>query len=164
MIRTKISGVPAVWRLAPFCAYLFVASPALTADHELAVFDVVGDEIPASLTGAPGDPVRGREIAAGREGNCLACHNMPIPEEQFHGDVGPDLAGIGARLSPGALRLRLVDPKRLNPATIMPAFYTVDGLKRVDPYYRGRPALDAAQIEDLIAYLASLTEPPPNSD
>ncbi len=142
----------------PLCAGLLVAGPGAAVDRELRPYEVVGDEIPLSLTGAPGDPIRGREIAAGREGNCLACHHMPIPEEQFHGDIGPDLSGIGARLSPGALRLRLVDPKRLNAATIMPAFYAVEGLERVDPYYRGRTALSAQQIEDLVAYLAGLTD------
>lgn len=154
--------VTGVWgggaRWGAMCVALCVAGAGHAADRELAPYQVVGDEIPASLTGMPGDPVRGREIAAGREGNCLACHHMPIPEEQFHGDVGPDLAGVGDRLTPGAIRLRLVDPKRVNDATIMPAFHVVDGLERVAPYYRGRPALTAQQIEDLVAYLAGLTE------
>ena len=141
-----------------------MAAPVSAADRVTVPYEVVGDEIPASLTGAPGDPVRGRAIAAGREGNCLACHHMPIPEEQFHGDVGPDLAGIGARLTAGALRLRLVDPKRLSETTIMPAFYVVEGLERVEPYYRGRPALNAEQIEDLVAYLTTLTEQPGTGD
>jgi sulfur-oxidizing protein SoxX len=142
------------------CAAMIMIGPAVAADHELAAYDVVGDQIPASLTGAPGDPARGRAIAAGREGNCLACHNMPIPEQQFHGNIGPNLAGVGARLGAGALRLRLVDAKRLSGSTIMPSFYVVDGLQRVAPYYRGRPALNAEQIEDLVAYLSGLTEPP----
>src|SRR5215211_3058943 len=38
-------------------------------------FTVVGDAIPASLTGAPGDPTRGRAIIADRQkGLCLLCH------------------------------------------------------------------------------------------
>ena len=147
-------------RFGALGAVIYSADRALGADQALVPYTVVGQEIPASLTGAPGDAARGRAIAAGREGNCLACHSLPIPEEQFHGDVGPDLAGIGARLSPGALRLRLVDAKRLSATSIMPSFYVVDGLERVAPYYRGRPALSAEQIEDLVAYLASLTEPP----
>lgn len=157
MLLSKIRVGP--WRAA-LCAAMIMIGPAVAADHERAAYQVVGDEIPASLTGAPGDPARGRAIAAGREGNCLACHNMPIPEQQFHGDIGPNLAGIGARLSSGALRLRLVDAKRLSASTIMPSFYVVDGLQRVAPYYRGRPALNAEQIEDLVAYLSGLTEPP----
>ena len=84
---------------------------------------------------------------------------MPIPEEQFHGDIGPDLRGVGDRLSAGQIRLRLVDPKRVNPDTIMPAFHVTDGLERVARRYAGRPILDAGQIEDLVAWLATLTEP-----
>lgn len=130
--------------------------PAPAAD--LVPYDVVDGTIPESLTGRPGDPERGRAIAAGREGNCLACHHMPIPEQPFHGDLGPDLTGIGDRLTEGEIRLRLVDPKRVNEQTIMPSFYTVDGLTRVAGRYRGRPILTAAQIEDLVAYLSRLKE------
>ena len=159
-----MAAISRIWWPGALFALICAAGSALAADHTPTPYQVVGDEIPASLTGAPGDAVRGRAIAAGREGNCLACHHMPIPEQQFHGDIGPDLAGIGDRLTPGALRLRLVDPKRLSATTIMPAFYVVNGLERVDPYYRGRPALTADQIEDLVAYLASLTELPASGD
>ena len=39
------------------------------------------DEIPAPLTGAKGDPVRGRAIVANRQvGLCLLCHSGPFPE------------------------------------------------------------------------------------
>ncbi len=155
-----MAAIGGFWQCGALCTALCVSGPVQAMDQVLPPYRVVGDEIPASLTGAPGDPARGRAVAAGRAGNCLACHNMPIPEQQFHGDIGPNLAGIGARLSRGALRLRLVDAKRLNARTIMPSFYMVDGLDRVAPYYRGRPALNAEQIEDLVAYLASLTEPP----
>ena len=105
------------------------------------------------------DAARGREIAAGRQANCLACHHMPIPEQPFHGDLGPDLAGVADRLTEGALRLRLVDPKRIGEASVMPAFYRVHGLTRVARRYRDRPILAAQQVEDVIAYLMTLTEP-----
>ena len=59
--------------------------------------------MPASLTGAKGDPARGRAIVANRQlGLCLLCHSGPFPEERFQGDLAPDLNGIGARLSEGA--------------------------------------------------------------
>ena len=128
-------------------------------DRALVAYRMIGGAIPASLTGQAGDPVRGREIAGGREGNCLACHPMPIPEQQFHGDLGPDLAGVGARLSDGEIRLRLVDPKQVNPDTIMPSFYKRSGLRRVARRYLDQPILEAQQIEDVIAYLATLTAP-----
>jgi len=116
-----------------------------------------GDEgIPASLTGAKGDPARGRAIVANRQvGLCLLCHTGPFPEERFQGNLAPDLREA-ARLSEAEIRLRLVDPVRVNPKTIMPAYYRTDGLTRVAPSYRGKPVLSAEQIEDVVAYLLTL--------
>ncbi|TMH25665.1 MAG: sulfur oxidation c-type cytochrome SoxX [Betaproteobacteria bacterium] len=115
------------------------------------------DEIPAPLSGAKGDPQRGRAIVANRQvGLCLLCHNGPFPEERFQGDLAPDLRGVGSRLTEGEIRLRLVDPARANPQTIMPAYYKTDGLTRVAPSYRGKPVLSAEQIEDVLAYLVTL--------
>lgn len=115
------------------------------------------DDMPAPLTGARGDPVRGRAIIANRQaGLCLLCHSGPFPEERFQGGIGPDLNGIGARLSEGQIRLRVVDPGSLNPATIMPAYFRTEGLARVAPAWRGKPVLTAEQIEDVVAYLATL--------
>ena len=117
----------------------------------------VGDEgIPASLTGAKGDPARGRAIVANRQlGLCLLCHTGPFPEERFQGNLAPDLREA-ARLTEAEIRLRLVDPARANPKTIMPAYYRTEGLTRVAPAYRGKPVLTAEQIEDVVAYLLSL--------
>ena len=119
----------------------------------------VEDAMPASLTGAPGDPARGRAIVASRQkGLCLLCHSGPIPEERFQGTIGPDLAGAGARWSEGQLRLRVVDAARLNPDTIMPPYHRVEGLTRVAANFRGKPVLTAAEIEDVVAYLITLRE------
>jgi L-cysteine S-thiosulfotransferase len=117
----------------------------------------VGDEgIPASLTGAKGDPARGRAIVANRQvGLCLLCHTGPFPEERFQGNLAPDLREAG-RLSEAEIRLRLVDPARVNPKTIMPAYYRADGLTNVAPAYRGKTVLSAEQIEDIVAYLLTL--------
>ena len=114
------------------------------------------DEIPASLTGAKGDPQRGRAIVANRQvGLCLLCHSGPFPEERFQGNLAPDLRSA-ARLTEGEIRLRLVDPARANPQTIMPAYYRTEGLTRVAPSQRGKSILTAEQIEDVIAYLLTL--------
>ncbi len=119
--------------------------------------EIVGDAIPRSLTGAPGDAARGRDIAFSRErGNCIVCHVIPGPDERAHGNVGPSLEGVASRLSEGQMRLRLVDGRRLNPASLMPSYYRVDGLVRVGKAYAGRPVLTAAEIEDVLAYLATL--------
>ena len=64
------------------------------AQAQLRPFAIVDDAIPQSLTGAPGDPVRGRAIVASRQvGLCLLCHSGPFPEERFQGDLAPSLAG-----------------------------------------------------------------------
>jgi L-cysteine S-thiosulfotransferase len=120
---------------------------------------IVGDAIPASLTGSGGDPVRGREIVVNRQvGLCLLCHSGPFPEQKFQGTLAPDLQGSGARSSEGQLRLRIVDASRIKPDTIMPPYYRVDGLERVAPSFQGKPILTAEQIEDVIAFLLTLRE------
>ncbi len=118
---------------------------------------VASDEIPASLTLAKGDPARGRAIVANRQvGLCLLCHSGPFPEERFQGDLAPDLKGVGARLSAGQIRARIVDPGRINPETFMPAYYKTDGLTRVASAFRGKTILTADEIEDIVAYLSGL--------
>src|SRR5437667_7812386 len=104
---------------------------AAWAQEGLRPYRIAGDAIPDSLTGAPGDPARGRAIVVKRESTCLLCHSGPFPEQRFQGDLSPSLQGAGTRWSEGELRLRLVDAARLNPATIMPSYYRVDGLTRV---------------------------------
>jgi sulfur-oxidizing protein SoxX len=122
-------------------------------------YEVVGDAIPASLTGAPGDAARGRAIVLDRQrGLCLLCHRGPFPEERFQGDLAPSLAGAGARLTPGQLRLRLVDGQRLNPDTIMPSYYSLEGLRRVGRAWQGKTVLSAEEIEDVVAFLATLRD------
>jgi sulfur-oxidizing protein SoxX len=137
---------------------ILVAAPPSLAQEALRPYEVVGNAIPKSLTGAPGDPERGRAIGVRRESTCLLCHSGPFPEQRFQGDLSPSLQGAGARWSEGELRLRMVDAARLNPATIMPSYYRVDGLTRVAQNYRGKPALTAEQIEDVVAYLKTLKD------
>ena len=128
-------------------------------EEQLRPYTVVGDAIPHSLTGAKGDVERGRSIVVNRQvGLCLLCHSGPFPEEKFQGTLAPDLKGTGARWSEGQLRLRIVDASRLNPDTIMPPYYRIDGLTRVAPAFPGTPVLTAEQIEDVGAYLATLRD------
>src|SRR5882757_4935672 len=122
-------------------------------------YAVVGDAVPESLTGAKGDPQRGRSIVVNRQvGLCLLCHNGPFPEEKFQGTLAPDLKGSGARATEEQLRLRIVDASRLKADTIMPPYYRVDGLTRVAPAFQGKPILTAEQIEDVVAYLTTLRD------
>lgn len=114
------------------------------------------DSIPASLTGAKGDPARGRALVANRQvGLCLLCHSGPFPEERFQGNLAPDLRNA-ARLTEGQIRQRIVDPAKVNLQSIMPAYYKSDGLTRVAPAFRGKTVLTAEQIEDIVAYLTTL--------
>jgi L-cysteine S-thiosulfotransferase len=140
--------------LALACAVLAGAAGA----EPLLPYRVEGDAIPAPLAGARGDPERGRAIVLRRQSTCLLCHSGPFPETPFQGTIGPDLRGVGARLEEGQIRLRLVDPSRLNPATVMPGFYVVEGLTRVGAEWRGKPVLSAEEIEDVVAFLTTLRE------
>jgi sulfur-oxidizing protein SoxX len=132
--------------------------PCMATGQQLLPYVVTGDSIAESLTGAPGDAMRGRALVLERTNTCILCHSGPFPEEKFQGDLAPNLAGSGSRWSIGQLRLRLVDAPRLNPGTIMPSYYRIDGLDRVAANWRGKPILSAEQIEDIVAYLATLRE------
>jgi sulfur-oxidizing protein SoxX len=140
--------------LSLLCAV--TAACAVTPQQALVAYRVDGDAIHAPLSAQPADPQRGRDILAGRDANCLLCHAVPETGQRFMGNLAPPLSGIGARLSAAQLRLRVVDPSRLNPETVMPSYYRVDGLNRVAAAYRGKPVLSAGQIEDVVAYLQTL--------
>ncbi|MGC2778846.1 MAG: sulfur oxidation c-type cytochrome SoxX [Bradyrhizobium sp.] len=144
--------------VSAMAALLMAALPAFAAAQTLATYDIEGDGIPDSLTGQPGGAGRGRALVAERSSTCLLCHSGPLPEVRFQGDLAPNLAGAGSRWTIPQLRLRLVDASRLNPATIMPSYYRVDGLTRVGRGFRDKPILSAEQIEDIVAYLATLRE------
>ena len=145
--------------VAAVAAILICCVGAAGAEDGLRPYTVVGDAIPDSLTGAPGDPGRGKAIVTSRQtGLCLLCHSAPLPEEKFQGTIGPNLEGSGSRYSEGELRLRIVDSRRLNPDTIMPSYYRLDGLERVAPAFRGKTVLSAEQIEDVVAFLKTLRD------
>ena len=134
------------------------ALPCAAGAQGLRAYAVVGDAIPESLMGMPGDATRGRALVVDRTSTCILCHSGPFPEQKFQGDLAPGLAGTGSHWSEGQLRLRLVDASSLNPATIMPSYYRVEGLVRVGPAWRDKPILSAEQIEDIVAYLVTLRE------
>jgi sulfur-oxidizing protein SoxX len=132
--------------------------PGAATAQALRPYVVNGDAIAEPLTGMPGDATRGRALMLERTSTCILCHSGPFPEAKFQGDLAPSLAGAGHRWSEGQLRLRLVDASRLNAATIMPSYYRLDGLVRVGAAWRGKPILSAEQIEDIVAYLATLRD------
>lgn len=149
---------------------LFIAS---AAGADISPADVVWEDdvtIPASLTGAPGDPEAGAVALAGRSvGNCLSCHaNSAMPEHDFHGDIAPPLDGTGARWSEAELRGIVADAKRMFPGSMMPTFYNDNPADYIRPgeAYTGRgynpetfsTLLTAQEIEDIVAYLMTLTD------
>jgi sulfur-oxidizing protein SoxX len=138
---------------------LALSAAAASAQEGLRSYIIVGDSIPDSLTGQAGDATRGRSVVANRSlGMCLLCHSAPLPEEPFQGNLASNLAGAGSRWSAGQLRLRIVDPSRLEARTIMPSYYRIDHLQRVAKNFADRPILTAQQVEDVVAYLATLKE------
>lgn len=126
--------------------------------------------IDKSLTGKPGDAKKGLEWIVNRKlGNCIACHKVAAIEKLvkpgdlkseakygFHGEVGPELDGLASRYTEGEIRMLVVDPKKVFPDTIMPAFHKADGLTRVKGPCKGKVMLSPSRIEDVVAYLKTL--------
>jgi L-cysteine S-thiosulfotransferase len=143
--------------LSPACR------PAHAGEDGLQRFDVViaggVATIPAPLTRKPGDAKEGVRVVTGRRlGNCLSCHEISaLREEEFHGDVGPSLDGVAGRWDTATLRMIVVNAKMVfGSETVMPAFYRTDGLNRVRPEFAGKPILTSQQVEDVVAFLATL--------
>lgn len=147
---------------------LLAAVMALSASAALASSVVPPNEVviedgavEASVTGSAGDSAEGRKVFADRKlGNCLACHAVSDQSEQlFHGEVGPPLDGVGDRWSEAELRAILINSKAVfSEATIMPGFYTLDVGADVRKDLVGKTILTAEQVEDVVAYLATLKE------
>jgi sulfur-oxidizing protein SoxX len=138
---------------------MLLAATAASAD-ELQPFKISGDAIVEPLNGRRGDATRGRAIVVDRQrGLCLLCHTGPFPDQRFQGTLAPGLGGAGSRWNEGQLRLRMVDSGKLNPQTIMPSYYRIDGLTRVGAAWQGKPVLTAEQIEDVVAFLVTLKDP-----
>jgi len=133
-----------------------LAGCAAWAPDAVTAYRVDGDAIRDRLLPAAGDAARGKAVVVARDSNCLLCHALPDAGVRAMGNIGPPLAGVGARLSEGQLRLRIVDSMRLNRDTIMPSYYRVDGLNLVAEAWRGKPVLTAQQVEDTVVYLLTL--------
>ena len=149
-----LNGRPAVvWSAASLCILISSIAVAEPTSAQLAVR---ADGIPEPLEGRTGNAARGRELFQSRDANCSLCHLLPGADPRLMGNIGPAMDGVGNRWTPAELRLRLVDPKHFNPATVMPSYVRTEGLHRVAAGYAGKPILDAQQIEDLVAFLSEL--------
>lgn len=143
-------------------APLLVASAAAEAPAPVVAYTVQDAErIEDSLTGAPGDAAAGRALYLDEARTaCSVCHGDPEtgtpPPPMATGGASPALDGVGRRLDAPRLRLWLVAPEVLSPATPMPSYYRAgQRFGAEDPLYGG-PRLTAAEIEDLVAYLSLL--------
>ena len=116
--------------------------------------------VESSLTGVAGDPVNGAAVFKNRKkGNCLACHtNSDMMDQLFHGEVGPSLDGAGSRWDEAELRGLLTNSKNTFDGTMMPGFYVDMGFTRVWEKFEGETILTAQEVEDVLAYVQSLTE------
>ena len=131
---------------------------AQTPPFPLVPYKIENGEITNALA-APGNAKQGEVIVLDRGlSSCVLCHIVPNPEGRPMGNIAPPLAGVAARLSAGQLRLRMVDSTQINPQSIMPPYYRIEGLHQVAAAWRGKPILDAQQIEDIVAYLLSLKD------
>lgn len=118
-------------------------------------------KVEASLTGRPGDPDAGAKVFKTKKlGNCVACHrNDQMPKVPFQGNIGPALGGVGSRYPKPILRAIVVNAKKVfGPQTVMPGFYTLDVGRQVPKKLEGKTILTARQVEDVVAYLATLKE------
>jgi len=150
-------------------AAVVALTTAATAET-VAPADVQYDEygaVAASLTGVAGDAANGAVIMRTKsKGNCIACHAVSaLNDAPFHGEVGPELDGVGDRWSPAELRGILANAKVTFDGTIMPSYYKVDGFIRPGNAYTGKaaegalsPLLAAQDIEDVEAFLSTLKE------
>ena len=145
---------------AVLCAGSAYAASVQVSEPGLVSYKIVDDmAINEPLTDKAGDAANGRKLAINRKkGNCLACHVMPISEQSFHGETAPSLYGVANRLSEGELRLQLVNSKVTNENTMMPSFYRVTGYNRILKKFDGKTILSAQEVEDIVAYLKTLTE------
>jgi sulfur-oxidizing protein SoxX len=136
---------------------------------ETAPADVMFEEgaVAQSLTGAPGNAEEGATVISTRAlGNCVACHSISaMPDAAFQGNVGPSLDGAGGRWSEAQLRGIVSDAKMTFEGTIMPSFYKTGPYIRPGDAFTGKapegdlaPMLTGQQIEDVVAYLMTLSE------
>lgn len=125
----------------------------------LAAAPALPREAPPLASLRPADVANGRAIVADRRrGMCLLCHAGPFPAERFQGNLAPDLAGVGGRMTAGEIRARLIDSRQFNPDSLMPAYFRAEGLTRVAPARAGKTLLSAEEIEDVTAFLATLRD------
>jgi sulfur-oxidizing protein SoxX len=135
-----------------------MAQDTVALPEDYCSWEVKDYAIEEPLCGLDGDALRGKRVVSdSHTGNCLACHQLPIPGIEAYGTIGPPLQGIASRFTEAQIRVRIVDTRNINPMSIMPGFYRDPRLiNRPGKPYRGKTFLTAQQVEDVIAYLVTL--------
>jgi sulfur-oxidizing protein SoxX len=138
--------------MKPSLVFALLVAFAATAGAQVAQYKIVGDGIPQPLTGKPGTAANGRALLIKRgAANCLDCHAVKKDKDLAGGgSKGPALDGVGASLTSAQLRLSVVDYSKVAGGTLMPGFHKGGGAGG------DTPALSAAEIEDVVAYLSTL--------
>ena len=99
-----------------------------------------------------GWPERGKTLLLQRQDSgCVLCHQVQgLPAG---GALGPSLVGLAERSTKDQARERIADARRFNPQTIMPAYFSTEGLNKVATPYKGQTILTAQGLEDILSYL-----------
>ncbi|MGC1495337.1 MAG: sulfur oxidation c-type cytochrome SoxX [Sulfitobacter sp.] len=156
----KISLIGAV-------AVSVIASAAFAEEVKPTAVAFTEGAVEQSLSGTPGDAANGRIIVGDKgQGNCVACHEVAdLADVPFQGEIGPMLDGAGDRWTEAELRGIVANAKMMFEDSVMPSFYKTEGFIRPGNAYTGDaaddtfgPLLSAQQIEDVVAYLATLKE------
>lgn len=115
--------------------------------------------LPSSLTGYPGNAERG--LALMRDSSlpsCVICHRISSLPDRDQGELGPPLDGVANRYDAEQLRQRIIDARVVVPDTIMPPYYSTEGLSRVGEEWAGQTIYSAEDVEDIVAYLLTLRD------
>ena len=150
-----------VTAFACLVAAAVMGTAAIAAEVAPDAVEFTDDGVKVSLTGVPGNAEEGATVfKGGKLGNCLACHeNKDMSKELFHGNVGPSLDGVASRYTVEELRAIVVNSKKaLTEETVMPGFYSLEVGKNPAKDFVGKTVLTAQQVEDVLAYIATLKE------
>lgn len=155
--RTAVAALMALAWAGPLAAETAPQDAAFAEDGSLA----------APLTDTAGNAEEGAKIYADRAtGNCVACHAIAArTDADFQGNIGPALDGAADRWSTEQLRGIVADAKHTFPDSMMPSFFKTSGYVRPGDAFTGKagaeplpPLLSGQQVEDVVAYLATLKE------
>ena len=133
------------WGFARGWALVFSAGWGLLAAQTPAPVTVPE---PLSLASAE----RGKALLLqSQDSGCVLCHQ--VQGLAAGGALGPSLMGLAERSSKDQARERIADARRFNPQTIMPAYFSTEGLNKVANPYKGQTILTAQGLEDILSYL-----------